>query len=142
MTADSASAKTTPDRYWRRIKRIAPETLAQFQFTPWCEPDAEVSPFISDERSFDNCDILRYRRGTRRHWLVHYTYYEAEYQRRDGTKVVGPAVGPRACTTPNFFIYLPLAMSGVLLFVAGLVFRSGRGRADSQPQVLGMVRDS
>jgi hypothetical protein len=121
--------------------RIAPETLAQFHFTPWCGPQEDVRPFVSDERSFNNCEILRYRRGTRRHWLVHYTYYEAEYQRRDGSRVTGPAVGPRPYAMPNFFIYVPLTIAGVLLFVAGLVVRSGRGRAVSEPQLLGMVRD-
>lgn len=121
--------------------RVAPETLAQFQFTPWCGPQEDVRPFVSDERSFNNCEILRYRRGTRRHWLVHYTYYEAEYQLRDGSRVIGPAIGPRPYTTPNFFIYVPLTIAGVLLFVAGLAVRSGRGRAVSEPQLLGMVRD-
>ena len=122
--------------------RIPPDFLAGFEFTPWREPDAEIGPFISDERSFDGCEILRYRRGTKSHWLVHCTYYEAEYQRRDGSTVIGPAVGPQPYTTPNFCIYVPLAISGVLLFAAGLVLRSGRNRPDSHPQVLGMVRGS
>jgi len=122
--------------------RIAPEMLAQFRFTPWQAPESDVQPFISAERRFDKRKIVRYRRGTRYHWLVHYTYYEAEYERPDGARVVGPAVGPQAYTTPNFLIHVPLALAGALLFVGGLLGRIGRAWPASEPQVLGMIRDA
>ena len=119
--------------------RMAPEALAAFQFGPWQVPDKEIQPFVSEERSFDNCEILRYRCGTRSHGLVHYTYYEAEYRRPDRTQVTGPAVGPQPYTAPNFFTFIPLTLAGVLIFAAGVVIRAGRTTAVSQPQVLGMI---
>jgi hypothetical protein len=122
--------------------RMAPETLAQFHFTPWRAPTGEIQPFISEERSFDNCKILRYRCGTRSHWLVHYTYYEAEYERRDYSKVVGPAVGPRSYTTPNFLTFVPLTLAGVLMFAAGLILQASRGGSVSEPLVLGAAHEA
>jgi len=122
--------------------RMAPETLAAFRFTPWRAPTGEIQPFISEERSFNSCKILRYRCGSRSHWLVHYTYYEAQYQRLDGSKVIGPAVGPQPYTTPNFLTFIPLTLAGVLMFAAGLILRANRGGAALEPQVLGMIRES
>jgi len=84
---------------------------------------SSIRPFLSERRSFENCRILRYRRGTWPHWLVRRTYYEAEYQRSDGTRVVGPVVGPRPYVAPNFLTHVPLITAGVVLFVAGVFWR-------------------
>ncbi|UCD52600.1 MAG: hypothetical protein JSW27_08175 [Phycisphaerales bacterium] len=105
-------------------------------------PEPDIQPFVTDYESFDTYEMLRYRCGTRYHWLVRYNYYEAQYRRPDGSEVVGPAVGPQPYTAANFFTHVPLALAGVLLFAASFITRPGCCWGALEPQVLGMVGDA
>ena len=103
------------------VDQIGPEELSQFRYTQWRKPSKGIRPFIFSPKSFEDCKILRYRRGSRPYWYVWVTYYEAEYMMPDGSKVIGPAFGPLPYVAPNLFLIIPLILAGIVMFVIGIV---------------------
>ena len=104
--------------------RMGHETLAEFRFTSWREPSASIRPFVHGPKSFEGCEILRYRRGSKLNGLFRYAHYEAEYRMPDGSLVVGPAFGPRPYTAPNLLVFVPLIGGGLAMLVAGIALKS------------------
>ncbi len=103
--------------------RMSRELLSKFRYTSWREPSESIRPFVHGPKSFEDCKILRYRRGSRSNWLFRCTYYEAEYRMPDGSLVIGPAFGPLPYTGSNVFVLGPLILAGVVMLVAGIALR-------------------
>lgn len=101
--------------------RMDQEMLSEFDYTPWQEPTTEIRPFHFWDKSFADCKIIRYRRGSSPYLLMWRTYYEAEYQRPDGTIVNGPAFGPLPYTAPNLHIFASVILTGVVILAVGIV---------------------
>jgi hypothetical protein len=103
---------------------IEPEILLNFKYTPWRAPTNEIHPFVYGNKSFNDCKILRYRRGFWPHWLIWRTYYEAEYLLPDGSKVIGPAFGPLPYSAPNLLVSIPIISAGIIMLIIGIRMRS------------------
>jgi hypothetical protein len=108
--------------------RIGPELMSRLRYTSWQEPSSGIRPFVQSPKSFEGCEILRYRKGTRSRWLMRFTYYEAEYRMPDGSLVIGPAFGPLPYTMPNLFVLGPLIVGGLIMLVAGIAARPRKMR--------------
>jgi hypothetical protein len=101
-----------------------PEILAKFEYTPWMTPSAKIRPFVYGKKSFADCKIIRYRRGSRPHWFIWRTYYEAEYLLPAGSKVIGPAFGPLPYSAPNLLVSVPVLSAGIILLIIGLKMKA------------------
>lgn len=103
--------------------RMGQEVLAKFRYTSWRESSGSIRPFVHGPKSFEDCKILRYRRGSRPNGFFRYTHYQAEYRMPDGSQVIGPAFGPLPYTAPNLFVLGPLIIGGVIILVVGIALR-------------------
>ena len=103
--------------------RMEPETLSNFNYTVWLAPSDKIHPFAYGNKSFKDCKILRYRRGSWPHWFIWRTYYEAEYLLPDGSKVIGPAFGPLPYSAPNLLVSVPVLSAGIILMIIGIRMR-------------------
>lgn len=100
--------------------RIGPEMLSNFAYTSWHAPSEKIRPFAYRNKSFEDCEIVRYRRGFWPHWMMWRTYYEAEYLLPDGNKVIGPAFGPLPYSAPNLLVSIPTILVGVIILIIGI----------------------
>jgi len=100
--------------------RIGPETLSNFKYTSWCTPSARIRPFAYGNKSFEGCEIVRYRRGFWPRWFIWRTYYEAEYLLPGGSKVIGPAFGPLPYSAPNLLVSIPAIVAGIIMLIIGI----------------------
>jgi hypothetical protein len=103
---------------------IDQEILSNFKYTSWRAPSRYIRPFVFRNKSFEGCEIVRYRRGFWPHWLVWRTYYEAEYLLPDGSKVIGPAFGPIPYSAPNLLVSIPTILVGIILLITGIKKKS------------------
>jgi hypothetical protein len=107
--------------------RLDQETLSDFTFSEWRAPTEKIGPFTFNNRSYEGCEIVRYRRGSKPHWLVGHVYYEAEYLRPDGKKEIGPVFGPLPYTAPNLSVSISAAAIGLALLTISLFGKRNKG---------------
>ena len=107
LSYPASAVGTSSFTFLLAVDEIDPEELSQFRYTQWRKPSKGIRPFIFSPKSFEDCKILRYCRGSRPHWYVWVTYYEAEYMMPDGIKVIGQAFGPLPYVAPNLFFDYP-----------------------------------
>lgn len=101
------------------------EMFSNFKFSAWRSPTEKIRPFICGDKSYKEFEIVRYRQGSWPNWLIRRSYYEAEYLKPDGSKEIGPAFGPLAYSSPNY--YVSVVAIGLILLIASLIIKSNKG---------------